>query len=102
VHAVRVFGEPAQRVDQFHLLNRIAAGFEKAWRTDKISKALCTRDRDIEAIAREKKCEVAGTFPLEVVIVLPAPGSLWKKASSNRVPERGTLLSHIDRVELFP
>ena len=53
-----VLGKPAQRVYQLHLLDRITAGLEKARRTNKISKALRARDRDVEAIAGEKKSEI--------------------------------------------
>src|SRR6266480_6382376 len=57
--ALRIFSQPAQRVNQLHLLNRPAARFEEPWRADEKGKALRARDRDVEAIAGEQKCEIA-------------------------------------------
>src|SRR5438046_9877458 len=56
--ALRIFSQPAQRVNQLHLLNRPAARFEEPWLADEKVKALRARDRDVVAIAGEQKCEI--------------------------------------------
>jgi hypothetical protein len=45
-----VFREAAESVDQLRLLDRIAAGFKKAGRIDRIREALCARDRSSSLI----------------------------------------------------
>lgn len=60
VVALDIFGEAAECIHQFHLLDRIASGYEEAGRTDEVSEALRTRDRHVETIAGKKKCEVTG------------------------------------------
>jgi len=83
-----VFREAAESVDQLRLLDRIAAGFKKAGRTDKISEALRARDRNVQAIAGEKKCELRGrSSPLEVANEKKTIGACWPWHLSPEIPE---------------
>src|SRR5712692_2416911 len=53
--ALRVLDEPAERVHELHLFDRLAARFQEPWRAYEDCEALRPRDGHIKTIAREEE-----------------------------------------------
>jgi hypothetical protein len=55
----RNLDEPAERVHEPHLVDRVAADVDQARAADQVREALRARDRDVQAVAREQGLEAA-------------------------------------------